>query len=140
MAILEGTAYWASIKTPNTTFEPVYTGNLVVEGDTLTVQAENLNVNDNIIELNYGETGAGVSLRYAGIQIDRGSETPASFFYDENDDTFNTRWIEIKKRLRNGPVVLETMMVDYKSLERFSDMAPSHLDKTEIIRKINSLV
>jgi len=58
----------------------------------------------------------------------------------ENDDTFNTRWIEIKKRLRNGPVVLETMMVDYKSLERFSDMAPSHLDKTEIIRKINSLV
>ena len=65
------------------------TGNLVVEGDTLTVQAENLNVNDNIIELNYGETGAGVSLRYAGIQIDRGSETPASFFYDENDDTFN---------------------------------------------------
>lgn len=65
------------------------TGNLVVEGDTLTVQAENLNVNDNIIELNYGETGAGVSLRYAGIQIDRGTETPASFFYDENDDTFN---------------------------------------------------
>lgn len=65
------------------------TGNLVVEGDTLTVQAENLNVNDNIIELNYGETGAGVSLRYSGIQIDRGTETPASFFYDENDDTFN---------------------------------------------------
>ena len=65
------------------------TGNLVVEGDTLTVQAENLNVNDNIIELNYGESGAGVSLRYAGIQIDRGTETPASFFYDENDDTFN---------------------------------------------------
>ena len=65
------------------------TGNLIVEGDTLTVQAENLNVNDNIIELNYGETGAGVSLRYAGIQIDRGTETPASFFYDENDDTFN---------------------------------------------------
>jgi len=31
MAILEGTAYWASIKTPNTTFEPVYTVNLVVD-------------------------------------------------------------------------------------------------------------
>ena len=29
--IVEGTAYWASIKTPNTTFEPVYTINLVVE-------------------------------------------------------------------------------------------------------------
>ena len=30
------------------------TGNLVVEGDTLTVSAENLNVNDNIIVLNFG--------------------------------------------------------------------------------------
>ena len=29
--IIDGTAYWASIKTPNTTFEPVYTVNLVVE-------------------------------------------------------------------------------------------------------------
>ena len=34
MAILEGTAYWASIKTPNTTFEPVYTVNLVVDDKT----------------------------------------------------------------------------------------------------------
>jgi len=31
MAILEGTAYWASITTPNTRFEPVYTVNLVVD-------------------------------------------------------------------------------------------------------------
>ena len=33
MAILEGTAYWASITTPNTTFEPVYTVNLVVDDE-----------------------------------------------------------------------------------------------------------
>ena len=32
--IVEGTAYWASIKTPNTKFEPVYTVNLVVDDDT----------------------------------------------------------------------------------------------------------
>ena len=29
--IVEGTGYWASIKTPNTAFEPVYTINLVGE-------------------------------------------------------------------------------------------------------------
>jgi len=29
--IIDGTAYWASIKTPNTTFEPMYTVNLVVD-------------------------------------------------------------------------------------------------------------
>lgn len=34
MAVQEGTAYWASIKTPNTKFEPVYTINLVVDEDT----------------------------------------------------------------------------------------------------------
>lgn len=34
MAILEGTAYWASITIPNTTYEPVYTVNLVVDDET----------------------------------------------------------------------------------------------------------
>ena len=34
MAVQEGTAYWASIKTPNTRFEPVFTINLVVDEDT----------------------------------------------------------------------------------------------------------
>lgn len=65
------------------------TGNLLVEGDTLTVSAENLNVNDNVIILNYGETGAGVTLRYSGIQVDRGTEQPATIIFDENDNTWN---------------------------------------------------
>ena len=43
------------------------TGSLVVLGDTLTVEAENLNVQDNSIILNYGETGLGVTLDYSGI-------------------------------------------------------------------------
>ena len=30
MAILQGEAYWASVTTPNTTYEPVYSVNLVV--------------------------------------------------------------------------------------------------------------
>lgn len=34
MAILEGTAKWASITTPNTKFEPVYTVDLIVDEDT----------------------------------------------------------------------------------------------------------
>jgi hypothetical protein len=65
------------------------TGNLVVEGDTLTVSAENLNVNDNVIILNYGETQPGVTKRYAGIQVDRGTLSPTGLYYDEFDDTFN---------------------------------------------------
>tara|TARA_B100001059_G_C17406586_1_gene366374 strand:- start:40 stop:471 length:432 start_codon:yes stop_codon:yes gene_type:complete len=33
MALVEGVAYWASITTPNTTYTPVYTVNLVVTDD-----------------------------------------------------------------------------------------------------------
>jgi len=33
MAVVEGFAYWASVTTPNTTFTPVYTVNLVVDTD-----------------------------------------------------------------------------------------------------------
>lgn len=65
------------------------TGNLVVEGDTLNVSVENLNVQDNIITLNYGETGNGVSLRYSGIEVDRGLAQDVSLLWDENDQTWN---------------------------------------------------
>jgi len=65
------------------------TGNLVVEGDTLYVSVENLNVQDNIITLNYGETGSGVTLRYAGVEIDRGLDQNVSLLWDENDATWN---------------------------------------------------
>ncbi len=34
MAIVTGTAYWANVTTPNTTYEPVYTVNLVVDEET----------------------------------------------------------------------------------------------------------
>ncbi len=64
------------------------TGNLLVEGDTLTVSAKNLNVQDNIIVLNFGEQGAGVSLRYSGIEVDRGTLPPASFVWDEQSDSW----------------------------------------------------
>lgn len=66
------------------------TGNLLVEGDTLTVSADELQVEDNIITVNYypdrDSLPAGVVLQYAGLQVDRGSLQPASFLYDENDD------------------------------------------------------
>ena len=64
------------------------TGDLVVVGQQLTVQATDLNVEDNIIILNYGEVGSGVTLRYSGIQVDRGSSSPASIVYDETVDTW----------------------------------------------------
>lgn len=59
------------------------TGDLVVDGNTITVNSEELNIADNIITLNDGETGAGVTLDIAGIEIDRGSVVNAQLLFDE---------------------------------------------------------
>ena len=64
------------------------TGSLLVDGTTLTVNAQDLNVKDNIITANFGETGAGVTKDYSGIQIDRGTLPRASFLYDEGADAW----------------------------------------------------
>jgi len=69
------------------------TGDLVVEGETVSVAATNLNVEDNILIINYyGEdrTGvpSGVILGYAGIEIDRGDLSPAVLLFDEATDSW----------------------------------------------------
>jgi hypothetical protein len=60
------------------------TGDLLVEGTTVYVAATNLDIEDNIIVLNKGETGAGVTLDYSGIQVDRGTLGAASLIWNEN--------------------------------------------------------
>jgi hypothetical protein len=60
------------------------TGDLVVEGATVVIAATNLDIEDNVIVLNKGETGAGVTLDYSGIEIDRGTLGAASLIWNEN--------------------------------------------------------
>jgi len=59
-------------------------GNLVVDGEFININVTELDVEDNIITLNSGETGNGVTLDYSGIQIDRGVATFAQFLWNEN--------------------------------------------------------
>ena len=60
------------------------TGDLLVEGNTTTVQSETMTVRDNIIVVNAGETGNGVSLTTSGITVDRGNFSDASLLFDES--------------------------------------------------------
>lgn len=73
------------------------TGNLNVQGTTTTVNTENLDIEDNIILLNKGETGFGVSTgdRTSGIEIDRGTfpEGNGQFLFDENIEWWDP-WID----------------------------------------------
>jgi len=83
------------------------TGNLVVEGDNTTVQSENMVVKDNIIVINEGEGGTGVTLGTAGIRIDRGTLVDAQILWDEallynNPDSASVNSGSFTLRMQNG--------------------------------------
>ena len=62
------------------------TGDLTVNGTTTTLDTTNLLVEDNVIVINKNETGAGVTAGTAGIEVERGSLTNATWLWDETND------------------------------------------------------
>jgi len=63
-------------------------GNLTVTGTTNSIETTNTRITDRIVTYNQGESGAGVTGQYSGIEIDRGSLANAQFVFDEADDKF----------------------------------------------------
>ena len=59
-------------------------GNLVVGGNTTSVTKTDLSISDNIITVNTGEVGAGVTLNTAGLAVDRGSLANVSIVWNES--------------------------------------------------------
>lgn len=62
------------------------TGNLIVAGTNTAVNSTNLDIADNTIVLNKGETHAGVTLGKAGIEIDRGTLTNTGLRYNDTSN------------------------------------------------------
>jgi len=58
-------------------------GNFTVSGTPTTVNSTVLTVKDNIITVNKGEAGSGVTLRYAGLDVDRGDLARQRLLWDE---------------------------------------------------------
>lgn len=65
------------------TGELVILGNLVTVGNVNSVTKTDTDITDNIIVLNKGETGAGITTGNAGITIDRGSSPDVTLRYNE---------------------------------------------------------
>ena len=63
-------------------------GNVTQKGESFITQAETVEVRDNTILLNRGETAAGVSKGFAGIEIDRGTLPKFQILFDESDRRF----------------------------------------------------
>ena len=80
----------------NSEFEKdvVIKGNLTVEGVTTTINSENLTVEDNIIVVNKGERGHGVSRYASGLEIDRGTADNLFIGFDETRDKLVTGLIK----------------------------------------------
>ena len=66
--------------------DAVIDGNLTVQGTTTTIDSTTLEVTDNVIVVNKDETGAGVSLGTAGLEVDRGTLDNMSIVWDETAD------------------------------------------------------
>ena len=63
-------------------------GDLFVTGTTTYINVTDLNVSDNIITINSGETSSGITLGNAGIKIDRGTSDPYYFIFNESTESF----------------------------------------------------
>ena len=71
-------------------------GNLTVRGSLIqeqTIAVEDVLIADNIITLNNGETGSGVTGVYSGIEIDRGLSPNSYLRYNETDDLWHYGFI-----------------------------------------------
>lgn len=64
------------------------TGNLTVTGTETSISTTNSTIKDRQIVLNEGEAGAGITGRYAGIEVERGSVANTWLVFDENDDNW----------------------------------------------------
>jgi hypothetical protein len=73
----------------NTTLNTLtVSGNLTVLGDTFNANVETLLIKDNILEINNGEVGYGVTAGTSGIRVNRGSAEEFDFIFRESDRRF----------------------------------------------------
>lgn len=75
----------------NNTFDTGTFTNLTVTNELIVnilKQVQTVEIKDNLLLINSGETGSGVTLGTAGIQVDRGLLTDYQFIFDEASDWF----------------------------------------------------
>lgn len=66
----------------------IITGNVVQKGESFISEAEQVMVKDNMLTLNAGEVGAGVTAGISGLEIDRGTLPKYQIIFDESDKRF----------------------------------------------------
>jgi len=88
--VVMGATTEVALNAPTTTIGSNLTvqGNLTVNGTQFSANVQTVEVKDNILLLNKGQTGSGVSAGYAGIRIDRGDAANYDLLFNETSDKF----------------------------------------------------
>jgi hypothetical protein len=79
---------------PGSTGTVVVTGNLDVKGITTTIESINTTIQDNIIQLNQGQTGNGISSAnnyVAGIEVERGNYSASQLVFNEQVSHYDSQ-------------------------------------------------
>ena len=79
------------------------TGNLTVQGTTVTIDSTTVALGDNIIVLNKGETGS--PTMNAGLEIERGTSDNATFQWNETDDQWEAKVGSTFATLKAGTLI-----------------------------------
>lgn len=106
------------------------TGNLVANGSQFTVNSTTVTTKDNIITLNQGEVGTGVTAGKAGIQIDRGDSADFQLIFDEVDDKFKVGVVD---------GVFETLATREYVTASLASISSTEAEKLKTARTINGV-
>ena len=128
---LSGDVMTGDLQVPNleVTGDTTINGNLYVNGTEFIVNVQSVSAADNLIVINAGEVGAGVTAGEAGIEVDRGSLTNYFFLFDESDDSFKigeTGDLQ-KVATREDSPLPDGIAVWNAAESRFDTVAPSSL-------------
>jgi hypothetical protein len=105
-------------------------GNLTVNGTTTSVNSTIVNIKDEMIVLNYGETGTGVTpnTRRAGVQVARGTSASVSIQYNEQTD----QWELTNDGTNFSPIALGS---GYSST---TDISAKSVSTTDYLKVLNT--
>ena len=84
------------------------TGSMTVNGSVTSVNSTTVTTKDNIIEVNKGQVGSGVSAGKAGISVDRGDEPAYQMVFDETDDMFKVGMVGQLQTIASQSYVVST--------------------------------
>lgn len=73
--------------------DTIIAGNLVVSGNSTIISTNIVDIKDNIILINSGETGPGVTANLSGLEIDRGSLPNYELVFQESSELFKVGMI-----------------------------------------------